>query len=429
MNFERIVVRGWHAMDVVDLDLSGRTTILTGANGSGKTSILRILAMHAQWAAVDFKTPDDSSIQAPTSSIDYEAIGTVHYSNQLQSVVMAGRSNAVRGHLAMPLSQKVPSIFIPSVRASALYESVTAIGFTHIDGFSAQEVLESSIRAQRGSIDVRTMTQSIAVEHFVPTGFKEITHSPASVLGVIKQAIFAWTVGAYGIRAGSRFIIEPILEYKDYFEKFEITLKSALPDQFKFENIEISRMGELVLSCRDGRERFIIEGASGGMTSMIEMIWMIFLTDLNTPPDSSYTVLIDEVENHLHPSIQRTVLPNLERAFPRARFIVSTHSPFVVSSVKDATIYALHYNDENLISATQLDFVNQAKTAAQILDEVLGVSVTLPVWAEENLQRLIDEYARRPVTPEIFDNLKNDLRTQGLESFTPEAIEGVVKKK
>ncbi|RLB99430.1 MAG: hypothetical protein DRI57_33635, partial [Deltaproteobacteria bacterium] len=52
-----------------------------------------------------------------------------------------------------------------------------------------------------------------------------------------------------------------------------------------------------------------------------------------------------EVENHLHPTMQRQVLPDLLNAFPDTRFIVSTHSPLVVGSVKDSTIYALVYNE------------------------------------------------------------------------------------
>ncbi|MBP7722945.1 MAG: AAA family ATPase, partial [Alphaproteobacteria bacterium] len=42
---------------------------------------------------------------------------------------------------------------------------------------------------------------------------------------------------------------------------------------------------------------------------------------------------IDEVENHLHPSMQRQVLGDFLEAFPNVCFIVSTHSPLIVGSV------------------------------------------------------------------------------------------------
>ena len=52
-------------------------------------------------------------------------------------------------------------------------------------------------------------------------------------------------------------------------------------------------------------------------------------------------VLIDEVEAHLHLSLQRRVLPILTGLFPNVQFIVTTHSPFVLSSIENATLIDL----------------------------------------------------------------------------------------
>ena len=49
-------------------------------------------------------------------------------------------------------------------------------------------------------------------------------------------------------------------------------------------------------------------------------------------------VLIDEVELHLHPGLQRQILPRLREAFPNAQFIVTTHSPQVLASVHSDNI-------------------------------------------------------------------------------------------
>lgn len=56
-------------------------------------------------------------------------------------------------------------------------------------------------------------------------------------------------------------------------------------------------------------------------------------------------VFIDEVETHLHVSLQRQILPMLQTFFPRVQFIVTTHSPFVLSSVKDAIIYDMEHQE------------------------------------------------------------------------------------
>ena len=60
------------------------------------------------------------------------------------------------------------------------------------------------------------------------------------------------------------------------------------------------------------------------------------------------TVIIDEIDEHLHPSIQVRILKALQMTFPKIQFIVSTHSPLVISSVEsrpDNVVYKLGYDD------------------------------------------------------------------------------------
>ena len=55
-------------------------------------------------------------------------------------------------------------------------------------------------------------------------------------------------------------------------------------------------------------------------------------------------VLIDEIETHLHLELQKLILPMLTKLFPNIQFIVSTHSPFVINSIENATIFDLEKN-------------------------------------------------------------------------------------
>lgn len=55
-----------------------------------------------------------------------------------------------------------------------------------------------------------------------------------------------------------------------------------------------------------------------------------YLLNKNTNPEG--IVFIDEIELHLHPSLAAEILPRLQRSFPRVQFIVSTHSPMVISN-------------------------------------------------------------------------------------------------
>lgn len=412
MNFASISIVNWHAMGEVHLDLSQRTTIITGANGSGKTSLLRLLATHAYWGAQDYRVPKAVSTNQnghlqPHTNVEYIDIGKLEYSNGQTTRILSSLSKTVAGHIAFNHPTKTDSIFISSIRSPFTYEASNTFPISLNADLSPKNALDHARETQQR----------------VPAGGNN-----GSMAAAMKRTLFTWVLGAYGVKTGDRYILEPISEYRAYYEGFQTSLRRALPEEFRFSHIEIAINGEVAFACKDGKENFIIEAGSGGFTSLLETIWLLYLADLATP-DSDYTAIIDEIENHLHPSVQRKILPRLADAFPRARFIVSTHSPHVVSSVADAVVYALRYDATGRANSIQLDFREKARTAAQILDEVLGVSVTLPAWAEEELKSVIEDYAKRPISSDIFNDLRNDLRTRGLEDFAPEAISGVLKKK
>lgn len=60
--------------------------------------------------------------------------------------------------------------------------------------------------------------------------------------------------------------------------------------------------------------------------------------------DMEGIVLIDEIETHLHLELQKNILPILTKLFPNLQFIITSHSPFVLSSLDHAVIYDLEKN-------------------------------------------------------------------------------------
>lgn len=64
------------------------------------------------------------------------------------------------------------------------------------------------------------------------------------------------------------------------------------------------------------------------------------------------TVIIDEIDEHLHPALQCRILRSLHATFPKVQFIASTHAPLVMSSVEksdDNVVYRLWYDDEDKV--------------------------------------------------------------------------------
>ena len=85
-------------------------------------------------------------------------------------------------------------------------------------------------------------------------------------------------------------------------------------------------------------------------------------------------LLIDEVENHLHPQWQRRIVSILQNLFPNLQIIMTTHSPFVVSSVENAKIYVCESKiDYSIVRDITEDYSNLPVDEVLVSD-VFGVS-------------------------------------------------------
>jgi predicted ATP-binding protein involved in virulence len=71
-------------------------------------------------------------------------------------------------------------------------------------------------------------------------------------------------------------------------------------------------------------------------------------------------LLIDEAENHLHPQWQKVFVKNIIRLFPNLQIIITTHSPFIVSSVENSRIYVCSSQGDHSIVKEETDFYANA---------------------------------------------------------------------
>ena len=95
-----------------------------------------------------------------------------------------------------------------------------------------------------------------------------------------------------------------------------------------------------------------IEQLSDGYRTTLAMVMDIAARmaeanpDMPDPLQTQGVVMIDEVDLHLHPAWQQTILSDLMRTFPQVQFIVSTHSPQIVSTVKPTQIRVIDWQGE-----------------------------------------------------------------------------------
>ena len=200
------------------------------------------------------------------------------------------------------------------------------------------------------------------------------------------------------------------------FEGFSKVLGHVLPDELGFRKIAI-RMPEVVLETRTGD--FSIDAASGGISALIDLAWQIYM---RSRTNSTFTALMDEPENHLHPRLQRSVLPGLLQAFPQAQFIISTHNPFLVTSVKDSNVIVLNFVNDR-VESTTLDNVDRSATANQVLADVLGVPFPAPLWVENEVDRIVNSAKNQDLNTELLSGIRTELNTIGMGYLFPKVVD------
>jgi predicted ATP-binding protein involved in virulence len=183
-------------------------------------------------------------------------------------------------------------------------------------------------------------------------------------------------------------------EYRDHrLEAVRKALPKFLPE---FTNLRIRRSPLRMTVFKQGKE-LIINQLSDGEKCLLAMIsdlarrLAIANPNLSDPLQGEGIILIDEIELHFHPQWQRGILPTLSATFPNCQFIVSTHSPQIVSDVKPDAIYLLQQTPQGLTAAHAVS--SYGRDSNQILEDLMGVP-DRPLHIKSRLQqlfRLIDD--------------------------------------
>ena len=122
-------------------------------------------------------------------------------------------------------------------------------------------------------------------------------------------------------------------------------------------------------------------------------------------------LLIDEIENHLHPTWQRRVIPALLEHFPGLQIFATTHSPFVVAGLKAGQVHLLKRDENGRVTATPNPENVIGWTADEILRNMMGVEEPTDQLTVDRANLLRQLREKETLTPEEESEL-NELRRQ-----------------
>ena len=392
--FSQLHLEYWRQFESVNIEFNAQTTVLTGANGCGKTTILNVLSRHFGWNISFISTPYIGKkkkkkifsdlkkvIESEQATSQATKVGSITYRNggYCELLVPPGNDQNPQYQLQYSGQQPVVGLHIPSHRPAITFQRVDQLPTNPKNSQQQYQEFQQLLLQTYGSANVR---------------------NPGLVL---KQSLISLALFGYGNTA-----VEGNAEYRDLFEGFQNVLEIMLPESLGFQRLEV-RMPDVVLITRTGE--FALDAMSGGVNSIFGIAWQIHIYGADK---DHCTVIIDEPENHLHPSMQRTLLPSLEKAFPKYNFIIATHSPFIVTSNPNANVYSLYYNDEHRIVSEHLSSADLASSPEQVLREVLNVPTTIPVWVEEKIASILAKYDGMPDNEEKIEKLFQELKNSGV---------------
>ncbi len=178
-------------------------------------------------------------------------------------------------------------------------------------------------------------------------------------------------------------------------EYHELTVVRSAIEQFipEYHNLRVQRTPKPHMLIDKEDITFNLEHLSTGEKNMIALVgdiarrFAIANPQMDNPLHGDGVILIDEIDLHLHPSWQRLMIPRLTEIFPNCQFIITTHSPQVISHVQPHSLLLLN-NDNNILTAEKAT-ESYGKNIDRILEDILEVD-TRPDDIIEKFNQLED---------------------------------------
>jgi predicted ATP-binding protein involved in virulence len=411
MFIKKVSFQNFRGIRELSLDLgTNRIVILAGINGSGKTSVLDGISMLMSWFTARMQShsgvgryPNDADIMnneietkievsiesedEPYSwSINKARKGSPKPSRSdfegLQKVILflQSRLSADPGNAGIPLFVYYPVnravLDVPlrirkkhAFTQLSAYEKSGTDFRTFFEWYRDQEDYENEQNRDMGTLfrqapytDKKLDAVRKAVNRFLP-GFSDLKVQRRPLRMVLRKSF----VDIHDIKndEGLTDIIDFSRNTKSVLDLNQVPDdKKDLVDRYLklvhlFPVLEVNQLS-------DGEKNlFVLVGDLARRLSLAN-------PGLDNPLEGSGIVLIDEIELHLHPGWQRSVIPRLIETFPNCQFLFTTHSPQVLSEAKNTTVLGFEWGMEG-ITAHRLENI-YGKECNRILEDIMGTS-------------------------------------------------------
>jgi len=338
LKINSLQINAFRGIKQLELDFSPQSTVLVGINGVGKTAILDCLAILLSYPINQMRKMEGISYQ---KSDIYQGIGEIQ--NKM-TVSIEGHQASWRC-ISRQNGQFLSSMIEPQELLDSMVENVYAN--------LAENPLASIPLVVYYPINRAVFEVDISLNITQKPDFHQLTALDLafSDKNVDFQAFFEWFRNREDIENEQ---IRNEAGYRDrQLEAVRQAIQSLMPG---YTDLRVRRL-PLRMTLSKQKQELVINQLSEGEKCLLaltgDLVRRLAIANpgLSNPLEGSACVLIDEIDLHLHPQWQRAVIPRLEKTFPHCQFIISTHSPQVISEVAPHNeIYFLRQTEEGLLA-------------------------------------------------------------------------------
>lgn len=384
--------------------------MITGKNGSGKTSLLNAIANHIERIANDrYKYFEEykSKIKYFENELEKYKSKIEYFENELK----VNPQNILSIEQQLQYYKNQYELFFGEVTVA--FEDVDSLIRKYQDGnfiiafYEAHRTiknLQESINPTKPELQDKWGIKQTSTQEFL----KFLAHLK------VQEAL-----------ARNEKLEKDANQIREWFVNFERLLGEIFQDKdlqlyFNYKDYSFKILTK-------GKE-FKFTELSDGFAAVLDIVVDLILkmqhkNQLTRAYECEGIVLVDEIETHLHLELQKVIMPLLTEIFPNIQFIVTTHSPFVLSSLSNAVAFDLEHQ-EIIEDLTEYSYESLAegyfgvKTASSYmemhldrLEELLKKEV-LSLSEKSELKHLINDFEEMPKFASFlikgrFSHLKN----------------------
>lgn len=441
MKIEEIIIKNFRCFEQLEVTFHSQMTVLIAANGGGKTSILDAVRI-AVWPFVKgfdlgSQTGKSATIQIddvrlekqindnmePKEKTEVNTTGVWDDNAQVKTwlqwrdsikkgttskgdISTAELTNQYAKSMQKKVFEGKEQINLPLI----VYLGTGRLWYQSRYSSEAADVLLSKTEYSRTSGYLNCLSQGSSLKHFVDWYGWIYRSYREEQIKALEQG-YSWG--------------EPGSHFLQTIKAIQFAVNCLIEKQTGWKDIAYSSSHEQQIVLTHPQHGTLpLERLSDGLRNMVAMVADLAYRCVKLNPHlgaeatikTHGIVMIDEVDMFLHPSWQQSVLGSLQEAFPKIQFIVTTHSPQVLSTVPKECIRVLGTNaeGENIAAMPLAD--SYGEPSNDVLQAIMQVDPQPPVPEKrllDELTSLVDqgEYLSSRAT-ELLANLKQKLSNQ-----------------